>query len=121
LVDGPTQTRVVDGATYSRFLAAGQHQLSLVINTMLTSISKGQSNNEIRLVPNPTSGQATLQFSKPFEQVIFMKLLNKLGQEVQSINVLPDSKQTSIDLSNLPNGVYFLNGEGVVPLKIVKQ
>ena len=52
------------------------------------------------------------------EKLIEFKLFNVLGNEVIQ------SKQTSIDVANLPNGVYFVQvktNEGISTQKVIVQ
>ena len=61
---------------------------------------KGKS-NEIKVYPNPTMNN--LQVTVSYEQVQDIKIYDMLGKEI--IN----TKEKEIDVSNLSNGVYFIN------------
>ena len=75
------------------------------------------SNNDQEIVyPNPASNVVQVNFSH--EQIIEIKLYNLLGKEIIS------TKEKKIDVSNLQNGIYFINvkkGEAVFTKKIIVQ
>jgi len=64
----------------------------------------------ITIFPNPTS--SSLSISMGIESAIRYGLINSTGQSVKSGNF---QKTTQLDVSDLPNGIYFLQlqGEGV--------
>ncbi len=76
-----------------------------VIDTSATGVSELTENN-FTISPNPATNSVTVHFKNevpPFE----IKLLNVLGETVlnQAVNTISN---TSIDVSNLSTGIYFL-------------
>jgi len=59
--------------------------------------------NQIALYPNPTTGIINLQTKEPIKSV---SVYNSVGQKVE-FNSL-NKENTSIDISNLPAGIYFI-------------
>jgi hypothetical protein len=71
----------------------------------------------MKIFPNPTTGQFMLQSEHRIESIIITDIN---GKQVLKI----DYPSTEIDVSNLENGIYFLQIEtleGLVTTKIVKQ
>ncbi len=82
-----------------------------VLAFMLGSSAAGEQERlvECALYPNPTSGFSTLRatFSHPLDAQI--DILNPLGQRVwYTLLQSTDQVSASVDLSNFPDGVYFL-------------
>lgn len=79
-----------------------------IIDTNNLSISNSQlsSLNQIVIYPNPTHG--TVYFDRPVSKI---NIYDALGRDCSSVchnTIIPDGRQQSIDLSNLPNGTYLL-------------
>src|SRR5690606_7256126 len=75
--------------------------------------------NQITLYPNPTTGIINLQTHKPIQDVT---VYNLMGQKVSySLN----KEKTSIDISNLSSGIYFveviLNDKTIKRHKVIKK
>ena len=70
-----------------------------------TSIIDALSTSQFILYPNPVSDRITV--NNPTTMKILVSLFNMEGMKVRSIELLP-SQNTSIDLSNLPNGLYVM-------------
>jgi uncharacterized delta-60 repeat protein/uncharacterized repeat protein (TIGR01451 family) len=86
----------------------------------LTSLTKSKST--IKLYPNPTKQEATLSFSNYQKQVSF-KLLNLSGKVVlEKTNLY--GKEVKVNLSEVPNGLYFMEVKtdlGTEMVKVVKE
>ncbi len=67
-------------------------------------------NPELRVYPNPTSGMVTLSINPENETVLNMDLVNSAGQVVKQKQYNTNGVEftQSIDLSDLPNGMYFV-------------
>ncbi|MCB8931217.1 MAG: T9SS type A sorting domain-containing protein [Bacteroidia bacterium] len=80
-------------------------------------------NRHIRAMPNPTTGNFTLQFnvqSVSGELEIFDVMGNMVWREY----IAPWSQYKRIDISKLANGIYLckiLRGDNVETLKIIKE
>jgi uncharacterized delta-60 repeat protein len=88
----------------------------------LIGLSEIKFGNQIKSYPNPTNNSTNITVSKPLNNAS-VKLINLTGQIIfekqnQSCN------QFSIDLTNQPQGIYFLEiheAENIWRSKIVKQ
>ena len=93
-----------------------------VISNILTAIKTPNSKNEISVYPNPSSSTITIQQSTPSPNQQLL-ITNILGEEIyhQAMN---NSTQTTIDVSQWSNGVYFYQIRGdkeTLQGKFVKQ
>ncbi|MES2379438.1 MAG: T9SS type A sorting domain-containing protein [Bacteroidota bacterium] len=77
-------------------------------------------NNPLSIYPNPNNGIFTINTTQQGEY----KISNELGQTIQSFKTLYTDNSTLIDISNQPNGIYFLqftNTFSTYTYKLVKQ
>jgi photosystem II stability/assembly factor-like uncharacterized protein len=72
---------------------------------VITSINE-ISNIDYQIMPNPTEGQFSVRFNNGVVKSLF--ITNQLGQKIFEINNNTDT-YIEIDLSEYPNGVYFIN------------
>ncbi len=71
----------------------------------------------LRMAPNPTNGPVRFQL----EEEAIVQVFDMSGQQIKSVLLQPDQ---TIDLSNLPSGIYHLtaqNAQGRYSGKIVKE
>ena len=74
----------------------------------------------IKVYPNPTTGQ--LQIERQENEALEIRITDQLGRVLQTQQL--QNKVETIDLSELPAGIYFLsmdNGQKRVTQKVVKQ
>ena len=82
---------------------------------------------ELSVYPNPTTGMVTLNINPKNETVLNMDLVNSIGQIVKQdvFNNQGVEFTESIDLSNLPNGMYYVilkTKQGVVSqARVIKK
>jgi hypothetical protein len=78
------------------------------------------SENTIRVYPNPTSQLITIAFNS--EEVTPIQIFNSAGQEIglDYLNPTYHSKQLLLDFTNFPNGVYFFK-TATETIRIIKQ
>lgn len=85
-----------------------------------TGINNQSEIDNIYIYPNPTNGLLTFNLSSTGNEKI--QISNSLGQVLISFNAIESA--TSIDISNLPTGIYFatiiLNNQTITK-KIIKQ
>ena len=80
----------------------------------------GEAN--INIYPNPTSDLLNIDFAEYRSQVIHMQIVDMAGKTVLNTKIM--SGQNSFDLSDLPDGTYFVNlqnGKNSTVNKIVIQ
>lgn len=59
--------------------------------------------------PNPSRDIIMLDFKATLSEKTSLNIYNTLGQNIYTETILPFSKKYTLDLSNLPKGVYFLH------------
>jgi hypothetical protein len=87
-------------------LQAGLDQLGFTYQTSTSSRSV-QASEEVRLYPNPASKQVNLELpGNPDNQPILIKIFTLNGQLVRSKQLAPAQSALTLNISELPNGVY---------------
>jgi hypothetical protein len=93
----------------------------------MSSVGINELNESLtfNIYPNPSASKITIDVSDILftNEKNYISLINALGQTVLKSSF--NSKQTEIDVSNLPEGIYFVqvvypNGLSVMK-KIIKQ
>lgn len=73
-----------------------------------TGINNGTSNKEVKIFPNPASNLLTIEINSEHTGKTKITFLNILGEIVYEKNVTADKQlRQTIDISELPEGVYF--------------
>jgi thiol-disulfide isomerase/thioredoxin len=90
------------------------HQPQMVIETIYdllkdveTGISISENTNEPTIYPNPVVDKLTIGFDEYYGQTN-ITVFNTFGQVVKSVE-LKKSNSASIQMSNLPSGIYFVH------------
>lgn len=86
---------------------------------LYTGLEENETQNNILLYPNPAKKRLYINTSIPIKQ---MTICNLLGQEIQKYNMT--EKTSSIDISGLKEGVYFVKlstEKGVYATKIIVE
>jgi hypothetical protein len=60
----------------------------------------------VKVYPNPTNGQLTLSFEKPFSGSV--RVMDLLGREVMPHKTLNNQKEYQMTLPNVVSGIYSL-------------
>ncbi len=63
------------------------------------------------LRPTLAGDKLTIQISEHWNAVSTLKMINMQGHILYEIPLLPFESEKIIDVSNLPNGVYFMGGQ----------
>ena len=98
---------------------AGCVNYDLNIVTCTIGIDETNSNNTFSISPNPSSGKFTIDNSKGVSELV---ITNILGEKIYKQII--DSGKTEIDLSNQPEGIYFVqvkNDAKTIARKVVIQ
>jgi hypothetical protein len=87
----------------------------------VTGIALHESFSWIILYPNPVKNQLTIESRSAIESI---EIINAVGQSVQVLQTVENHNQWTLDLINLPNGMYFIGiktNDGFTIRKIAKQ
>jgi hypothetical protein len=85
---------------------------------------KALSQNVIRVFPNPTSSQLTVELGSVAKDSYPMELIDLSGQVVQLLTIQKSQSSIQIDVEDLPAGIYFLRSDAEnfrLNYKIVKR
>lgn len=92
-----------------------------ILNGRLTNVNNNKPDSirmnnlvsklNVNISPNPSDGRFILQFKESREGEVL--IYNNLGQVVYQTKII--SKQSSIDLSNYPKGIYFVKVQSTDP------
>jgi hypothetical protein len=78
------------------------------------AISSGVGINEVNastisaVYPNPSNGSLNVNFEIPSNKQAVLEVTNSIGQSLNITSLPKNAQNASIDLSYLPNGIYFL-------------
>lgn len=80
-----------------------------VMCTSPTDLAQYDLNSGVKLYPNPSTGNVTAELSLEYTSNVKVEVFNTLGQTVEQMHWDNVSNGTyHIDLSNQPNGMYFV-------------
>lgn len=80
--------------------------IQLTGNSVATGINEENSSlSNIKISPNPNNGEFYISTSED----IILTITNELGQKVKTI-LLTDKNKHQVQVSDLPSGIYFING-----------
>ena len=87
-----------------------------------TNISEISSLNTISIYPNPTASFTNVNLYSSVNKNIILRLTNIIGKIVSEVNihVLSGNNNINLDVSNLKNGIYFINSESINESKSIK-
>ncbi|PCJ81616.1 MAG: hypothetical protein COA49_03660 [Bacteroidetes bacterium] len=88
-------------------------------NLILSKDELTVDNNRVRISPNPNEGGFSITIPESARLPIEMYLYDIQGSQIFNLELT--SISASLNLSHLTPGVYFLEGEGLKPTKIVIQ
>ena len=97
---------------------------ALAFTGSVTALQDYSSQQKIKLFPNPTASNLTVDLTALNSQQVQMKIFDMQGNLVIALNKLNVSSNTSIDISSLSEGNYLLNiisSEGLISKKFIKN
>ena len=91
-----------------------------------TSATKDVSDQiSATLLPNPTSGNMTLEFGKPLESEALISVMDMTGRTIQQINVGNGQTRQQFSIGQSPAGIYLVramrNGQPLWAGRVVKE
>lgn len=78
----------------------------IMIDDLFTGINNANASAKISMYPNPAENNVNFRSTEAISQI---KIVNVIGQSVLVYN--PDTKQFTMDVSNLESGIYFVTIE----------
>ena len=93
---------------------------------VVASVSKDALNAEVTAYPVPTSGELNVKISSSYRGKVRLTLSSLSGKSVQSVEFdqSTDVSENSLDVSQLPSGVYLLQiitEEGIATKRVIKE
>lgn len=112
ILSGQTDTILIAQNNGDYFLTVTDSFLCLNYSDTITLLTVGNkeldNDFEIKIYPNPTSRLLNITSAKN-EPIFTLNLLDVSGKNLQFVK--PNSNNLTLNLSNLPNGIYFLKIE----------
>ncbi len=96
---------------------------NVVVNVVICPGTDEPALRNVSVFPNPTSGALTVQFAELPSKTTHLTVVNAVGQVVLAKQQVADLN-TSLDLSNLPKGLYLLrlqSGTSIRSVRVVVQ
>ncbi len=104
------------------------HVIDAVLVPTVVNVDNLEAVNELRVFPNPTNNQFTLDIELNTSENVSVDLINVVGQVVKSVDLGTRSvglNREYIDVNDLENGIYFMNltvgeNQGTVKVQIAR-
>ena len=120
---GSNFTAKIEGCADGPFVQIDQslsNPISLESEATLDSLSNAVENSLFRIYPNPSSGMVSIDlYDYPFNH---LEILDIVGKRVYFIDKPINRQKLSLNLSHLPNDIYFLkinSGNSVIVQKFL--
>jgi len=123
LIDGTPNAQAATDRTYTFTNIQANHTIEISAVELTTNIAEAYGNESVlRIYPNPTSGQLIIASPNPSKggEQPTIEIYNVVGQVVFTSQLSNLSPETTIDISHLSVGLYFLKVDGKM-VKIVKE
>lgn len=79
------------------------------IHVSWVGISEFKSPQDFHVFPNPGKGNFVVEFAKVNGNTVNIKIVDSFGKTVKKLTITKNSKQYSLNLKSLSNGIYFIN------------
>jgi hypothetical protein len=86
--------------------------------------TKEAISSKIRLFPNPVKSHFTIDFTMRLQQSLELHLVDVSGDILHRFRVPKDTSGVSLNLEDLPPGIYFImsaSGEIALHQKLIKE
>ncbi|MCL2132517.1 MAG: T9SS type A sorting domain-containing protein, partial [Lentimicrobiaceae bacterium] len=91
----------------------------IVVNRTVGIDEPTQTDAKLVVYPNPTTGKLTIKCAETLHATS-VQMFNVVGQVVGTWHTAPENTETTIDVSHLAKGMYFLKVDGEM-FKVVKE
>lgn len=119
-----TFTAAFDGNFAVIIDLAGCIDTSNCVNITGVNVDEVYAETEILLYPNPTSVSCQLSTGNSHSKISSLTLISTIGEQVRTLNNI-NADTTTLDLENLPTGIYLieveLNNASKKTLKLIKN
>jgi PKD repeat protein len=79
-----------------------------IVVSNATGIDDLESDDQIKVFPNPTSGMVQLFLKEPLAEDSKIQVYNTLGRLMQTVSKHKGEQTSQVDLSGFPNGLYLI-------------
>ncbi len=113
---------LIDEVLVYDYALTPEDAISLMDAPIINGINKIEEEHTIDIYPNPTNGKIYLNLGAAFRQIKSIKLYNGYGKKivVGSNKIIIKNNGYALDLSNYPNGIYYIEIE-VADKRITKK
>ncbi len=128
---GLTDTSVLSLAVFGTNIFAdteGGGVFKRSLSDILAGVENISADNDISIYPNPATNQLTIHSSSFHNEAVTVSIMNVLGEMMQeekaSPQPSPKEREFTINIKNLPAGIYFLEiktENGSVVKRFVKE
>lgn len=94
------------GENYYRIQAFQPNSEKSISNVVMTKI-KMEVNQRVSIYPNPVVNEVTVHFLEVLEEKAILQLINGFGQIMKEIQIETSTKRITIEMSDLPAGMYY--------------
>lgn len=122
----PTHTYTQNGTyTVTLSINGGTCIYSQTIDVVVVGIEEDlEDPTSVSILPNPTNGAATLYISQAVKKTIDVQVVSIDGRVLMETQIGKGQSQTTIDISDLPNAMYYVrlqSGDRTLVKKLVLQ
>ena len=122
--DGIAEVAAATAATGAISVFKASSPATLASTTAAALQATAQSETAVRLYPNPTSGEFTLDLTQAGVPLTGLEIVNEKGMLIEKRNFQADRKTASgifrFNLRNQPAGVYYVKITGVDGVRVMK-
>lgn len=122
--DGIAEVAAATAATGAISVFKASSPATFASTTAAALQASAQSETTVRLYPNPTSGEFTLDLAQTGVSLTGLEIVNEKGMLIEKRNFQADRKTASgifrFNLSNQPAGVYYVKVTGTDGVRVIK-
>ena len=101
------------------------NRIRMVYNPRLATPNVNSATGEVKIYPNPAKEELTVEYTLPDKEDAEMQIVDVMGRIVISKELPFDKQKETVDISNLPQGVYVYkvvqDGVMIATGKVIKE